>query len=172
MFKKTDSIISKIEVGLAFLSGLALAILMLLITIDVIGRSLRIISIPWTVEVSQYWLIAGTFLSAGWLYREHAHPRIGVIDEVKIEKLKLALKFLSTVLTVVACAFGLYFATEIIMVQFSRGTDVGTFIRIPRWIVLSPLFIGFLFLLYESIRGGFVAEESADEELEMGEQGI
>lgn len=132
-------------------SGLALGAILLIISIDVVGRWLRWLSIPWTVEFAQYWLIAATFLAAGWLYREHAHPRVSALDGIKRPIVHKTIVWISTLLTVAAAAFGLYFAIEIVSTQFERGTEVGVFVRVPRWIVLSPLVIGFGLLLYESI---------------------
>lgn len=151
MLRALDRYVAKLETFLALVSGLGLAALVVLITMDVLGRNLGVISLPWTVEFSQYWLIAGTFLSAGWIYREMAHPRISVIDELSDARLAFVLRMLATALTIGAALFGLIFMTEIVLAQMQRGISVGTYVRVPRWIVLSPIVIGFATLLYEAV---------------------
>lgn len=146
-----DQGVGKIEYVLTLVSGLALGVVLLSISVDVIGRSFRLLSLPWTVEFAQYWLIAGTFLSAGWLHREHVHPRVSALDGIKRPVIHRAVVITGSLLAVAACVFGLFFAIEIVSTQFARGAGVGVFVRLPRWIVLSPLPLGFAFLLYESI---------------------
>lgn len=162
--KKIDLVISRVELVLAFLSGLGLAVVMGLIAVDVFGRAVGWLSIAWTVEIAQYWLIAGTFLPAGWIYREMAHPRISLVEEVGNQMLRRIFKLVAIVLTIGACIFGLYFSIEIIQAQFERGTHVGTFIRVPRWIVLSPIAVGFAFLLYEAARASVLGEKKLIQE--------
>jgi len=161
MLRRFDSGIARLETFLALVSGLGLAVLAVLIMLDVIGRNLRVLSIPWSVEVSQYWLIASTFLSAGWIYREHAHPRISVVDELANLKLRAFFRITAVVLTVGAALFGLVFMIEIMVTQLERGTSVGTYIRVPRWIVISPVVVGFVFLLYEALREPFSGRQAA-----------
>ncbi len=148
--KRIDRAISRMEVFFAAVSGLGLAAIVLLITVDVVGRSLQMVSLPWTVEFSQYWLIAGTFLSAGWIYREGGLARISIIDEMK--RFRRGLMIIASVLTIGAALFGLVFMSEIVWVQLERATSVGTYVRVPRWLVLSPVVIGFALLVYEACR--------------------
>jgi TRAP-type C4-dicarboxylate transport system permease small subunit len=65
------------------LLGVAVALMLLalpaLITLDVAVRVLRIGSIKWSVDVSEYLLFFSTFLGAPWLMRLGLHVRVDVL---------------------------------------------------------------------------------------------
>ncbi|HEX6320919.1 MAG TPA: TRAP transporter small permease subunit, partial [Burkholderiales bacterium] len=56
--------------ALALAAAALLCALVVLILIDVAARYLRLFSIPWSFEATEYMLYAITFLGAPWVLRE------------------------------------------------------------------------------------------------------
>jgi TRAP-type C4-dicarboxylate transport system permease small subunit len=67
--------------ALAIVSAALLVLIMLLIVSDVCGRTLRLFSIPWGLEATEYMLYGLTFLGAPWLLREHGHIAVEILVE-------------------------------------------------------------------------------------------
>jgi TRAP-type C4-dicarboxylate transport system permease small subunit len=61
------------------LFALALGAVIFLICLDVALRNLRLGSLPWLIELTEYALYAGTFLSAPWVLRRGAHVRVDMV---------------------------------------------------------------------------------------------
>src|SRR4029450_7574418 len=63
----------------AVAAALLLGILALLVTSDVVARNLRLGTLPWILEVSEYGLPLATFLVAPWLLYRNEHVRLDVL---------------------------------------------------------------------------------------------
>jgi TRAP-type C4-dicarboxylate transport system permease small subunit len=61
------------------LFGLALGALIALMCVDIAIRNLRIGSLPWLIELTEYVLYAGAFLAAPWVLRQGAHVRVDAV---------------------------------------------------------------------------------------------
>jgi len=61
------------------LSGLAFAVLAVMISADIVLRNLGVLNFPWLLEVSEYVVYGATFLAAPWVLRQGAHVRVDVL---------------------------------------------------------------------------------------------
>lgn len=60
-------------------AGVAIGLMALFITIDVVIRNLGIGNFPWLLEVAEYTLYGTTFLAAPWALRLGAHVRVDLL---------------------------------------------------------------------------------------------
>jgi len=61
------------------LFALALGALIFLMCLDIAIRNLRIGSLPWLIELTEYAMYAGTFLAAPWVLRLGSHVRVDAL---------------------------------------------------------------------------------------------
>lgn len=61
------------------LFGLVLGVLISLMCADIALRNLRLGSLPFLLELTEYLLYAGTFLAAPWVLRQGAHVRVDAV---------------------------------------------------------------------------------------------
>jgi TRAP-type C4-dicarboxylate transport system permease small subunit len=59
--------------------ALALGALILLMCVDIAIRNLRIGTLPWLLELTEYAMYAGTFLAAPWVLRLGSHVRVDAV---------------------------------------------------------------------------------------------
>lgn len=61
------------------LFGLLLGAIIGLICLDVALRNLGLGSLPWLLELTEYLMYAGTFLTAPWVLRQGSHVRVDML---------------------------------------------------------------------------------------------
>lgn len=61
------------------IAGIAIGLMAVFITVDVVIRNLGIGNFPWILEVSEYTLYVTTFLAAPWGLRLGAHVRVDLV---------------------------------------------------------------------------------------------
>src|SRR5687768_5124749 len=59
--------------------ALALGALIFLMCLDIAIRNLRIGTLPWLIELTEYAMYAGTFLAAPWVLRLGSHVRVDAL---------------------------------------------------------------------------------------------
>jgi len=59
--------------------GLALGALIALMCADILIRNLRIGSMPWLLELTEYIMYSGAFLAAPWVLRQGNHVRVDAL---------------------------------------------------------------------------------------------
>ena len=59
--------------------ALALGALIVLMCLDIAIRNLRIGSLPWLIELTEYALYAGTYFAAPWVLRLGSHVRVDAL---------------------------------------------------------------------------------------------
>jgi len=61
------------------LFAIALGALIALMCVDIAIRNLRIGTLPWLIELTEYAMYAGTFLAAPWVLRLGSHVRVDAL---------------------------------------------------------------------------------------------
>jgi TRAP-type C4-dicarboxylate transport system permease small subunit len=122
----------------AVVAALLLGVLALLVTGDVVARNLRIGTLPWILEVSEYGLPLATFLVAPWLLYRNEHVRLDV---------------LLTALPVVFVVYGV----RAVASSAQQGSMVIKSVVFPEWWLYAPVPVCFAFLGVEFVRRFFGA---------------
>jgi len=61
------------------LFGLVLGALIALMCVDILIRNLRLGSLPWLLELTEYIMYSGAFLAAPWVLRQGNHVRVDAL---------------------------------------------------------------------------------------------
>jgi TRAP-type C4-dicarboxylate transport system permease small subunit len=135
--------------GAAF--GIAIAILILLMTADIAIRYFGWGSLPWLIEVVEYVLCGGSFLAAPWVLRQGAHVRVDLVLTALPPRIARRLEQL---LDVVGCAVSaaLFYYGCIALAQAWRTNAIlYKSWWTPEWIILLPVPVACLLLLVEFV---------------------
>jgi C4-dicarboxylate transporter, DctQ subunit len=141
--------LTRIENVLAVLSIAFLFAVVALITYDVLGRRVIGTSLPWIVEVSEYFLLFATFMNSAWVLREHGHIAVDFIDRFLSERGLKTLRISAYLLTFITTIYLLYFASRLGLDYYERQTLQGNFILVPQWIMYAPIPVGLTLFLIE-----------------------
>jgi C4-dicarboxylate transporter, DctQ subunit len=144
---RLKSILDKIVVGCAFLSGIILALLTLLISIDVIMRYVFNNPVENVSEATEHALLFITFLGAAWVQKKGKHVSIDLLQIHLQGRMKITVDIVTSLLGAITCILLTWFGLQATLLAFQRGTVFATNWGLPRWPILSVIPFG-SFLLF------------------------
>jgi TRAP-type C4-dicarboxylate transport system permease small subunit len=136
----------------AGLAALLLGALALLVTADVVGRNVRLGTIPWIVEVSEYGLPLATFLIAPWLLARSEHVRV---DALLTAIPPAAARVLDRITAILGLGVSLVFTVyglRAIESSARQGSLVIKAVVFPEWWLYAPVPVCFGLLAIEFAR--------------------
>lgn len=125
--------------ALAFAAAALLCALVVLILVDVGARYLRLFSIPWSFEVTEYMLYAITFLGAPWVLREQGHIAIELVVERLAPGPRQVVSRIANLLGASVCVVLMYFACRVAWRSYMSGTLVHKSFIFPEWWVYAGM---------------------------------
>lgn len=140
------------------ISAIALALMMIQITADVIGKNLFNHPLPGTIStVSQYYMIIVSFLPLALVERSNGHISVEVITEKLSMTVQQKLGFLATLLSAAVFAILTWRAFQEAITKYNIGTFIyEQGVKITTWpsYFLLPLGTGLmtLVLIYKAVR--------------------
>jgi TRAP-type C4-dicarboxylate transport system permease small subunit len=133
--------------ALAALAAALLCALVVLILVDIGARYLRLFSLAWGLEASEYMLYAITFLGAPWVLREEGHIAVELVVERLAPGARRIARRIADLLGAVVCAVLLYYACRVAWRSYASGTMVHKSFIFPEWWVYAGMPLVFLILL-------------------------
>ena len=146
---RLNDLFGKLTAALALVGSALLFAMMLMICADVGLRSLRVGSVPWANEVSEYILYAATFLSAPWLLRLGRHVRLDLVLRALPTKVGWLAEWLVDLVGAATCATLAFAGWRIMLASQANGNVVIKTIAFTEWWLLIPIPATFLLLTIE-----------------------
>lgn len=137
------------------LYGLALGALIALMCADILIRNLRVGSLPWLLELTEYIMYAGAFLAAPWVLRQGNHVRVDALLSAVPKRVAVRLEQLVDLVglgvSLVLLAYGGYavwdaFASN--MMQYKTWTVAEGLLLLPIPVAAALLSIEFVLRLF------------------------
>jgi TRAP-type C4-dicarboxylate transport system permease small subunit len=125
--------------ALALAAAVLLCGLVVLILVDVGARYLRLFSIPWSFEATEYMLYAITFLGAPWVLREEGHIAIELVVERLAAGPRRVVRRIADVLGAGVCVVLFFFACRVAWRSYQSGTLVHKSFIFPEWWVYAGM---------------------------------
>jgi len=125
--------------GLALAAAALVVLLTLLILCDIAARYLRLFTLTWALEASEYMLYAITFLGAPWVLREEGHIAIELVVERLPPRLRAALRRLTDLFGAAVCALLFGYAWAVAWRSFDSGVMVRKSFEFPEWYAFVPM---------------------------------
>ncbi len=132
--------------GLAVLAAALLCVLVVLICADVLARSTRLFSMPWTLDLAEAGLYLMTFLGAPWVLREQGHIAIEVFVDYLPKAARRVADQLVNLAGIVVCAILVVFSFRQLARSFSSGNQIYETFIYPEWYQYSVPPVVFLIL--------------------------
>lgn len=148
--------LTAVENALAALSISYLVGIVLLIAWDVVGRRITGTSIPWIVEVAEFFLLFSAFMCSSWVLRERGHIVVDFIDAFLSEQGLRMLRMLAFILSFLTTLYLLWFTSRLGLDYLERGSFQGNFVHVPQWIVYAPVPVGLVLFMLELVRQFFL----------------
>jgi TRAP-type C4-dicarboxylate transport system permease small subunit len=135
--------------GAAF--GIAIGLLILLMTADIAIRYFGWGSLPWLIEVVEYILCGGSFLAAPWVLRQGAHVRVDILLTSLPARIT---RRVEQALDLVGCAVSaalFYYGCIAVAQAWRAGALIYKSWWTPEWLVLLPVPLACLLLFAEFV---------------------
>ncbi len=123
--------------ALGYAAGIAIAVLAIAITTDVVIRNCGIGNFPWLLEVSEYVLIVATFLAAPWVLRENAHVSVDLLLTGLPPAARRILNGISNLVGMAICAVLTWYALRVTRDGIERGDMIFKELVVPEWPFLA-----------------------------------
>jgi len=141
--------------------GLVAAVLFgamgLLVCADIAMRNLAGGTIAWSVEVTEYMLMAATFIAAPWLLYLGDHIRIDIALRALPERLRRALDVLTDLLGLTICALLAWQCLAVTQDAAAQGAMVFKVLVFAEWWLNLPMLFAAVLLSVEFARRLVVA---------------
>ena len=136
----------------AFLAGVLLVSVMIFVTVAVFLRYVLNRPIGWVVEICEYSLVCITFLVAAWVLRKEGHVRVDLILSLLRPRTQLLLNTITSGLSTIVCLILTFFAGKVTRELFRGDYFTPTILMIPKFIFISVITFGSLWLSIQFIR--------------------
>lgn len=128
---------------LCVLAGAALALIVVMVIINVIGRSTHLFSLNWVPAISEYLLQFATMLAAPWILHRKGHIFMTVAHDALPALLSKVLEKLVYLLCLTLCWGVAGLAALATAEQYTSGAIDMRSIDIPGWVLYASLIPGF-----------------------------
>jgi TRAP-type C4-dicarboxylate transport system permease small subunit len=155
-WNKAGAIFDGILNGLAFLSALLLAFIMLSICLEVIMRYFLNRPLVWVIEITEYSLLYITFLGTAWLLRREGHVTVDILLVRLNPKTRAALGLFSSIIGIVISLVLIWYGSEVAWDHYQRGVFKPTVLQFPTAPILAIIPTGSVILAMQFIRRGYV----------------
>ena len=125
--------------ALAVAAGALIVLLMALVVVDVGARSLRIFTLPWSLEATEYMLYAVTFLGAPWVLRERGHIAIELVVERLPARGRAVVGRIAEFAGAAVCAALFYYACRVLWQSYASGIMVQKSFSFPEWVAYAGI---------------------------------
>jgi TRAP-type C4-dicarboxylate transport system permease small subunit len=122
------------------LSGGLLVFTTFSVILDVLLRSLfKGISLPWTIEVSEYMLFGITFFGAAWCLKIEGHIRVDVVFNLMSKKMQMFVSLLNSILGALTCIVFSFYAGLATVESLQKGTQLFKVLKVPKYYFASVM---------------------------------
>ena len=135
--------------GAAF--GIAVGLLILIMTADIAMRFFGIGSLSWLIEVAEYVLCGGTFLAAPWVLRQGAHVRIDIVLTALPRRVSRRLEQFADLVGCGISGVLFYYGCVVVAQAWRANAILFKSWWTPEWIVLLPVPVACLLLFAEFV---------------------
>jgi C4-dicarboxylate transporter, DctQ subunit len=162
-----DRTLSIFEFLLLMFAAILFAVMILVVTYSVLGRTFFGLPGAFSVEISEYIMVYLTFLAAPWVLKEHGHVRIDLVVSAVGPRVRTAFRYITTFVAASACLILFWFSLNATISYYQRDVVFMKVLNTPEYLILAVIPLGSLFLFLR-----FTCQLLEVYVAEIGEEGI
>lgn len=152
ILKKLETLFDYCLNIMAIIAAIMLAMIIVLVSADALGRYFFNQPILWVTEISEYSLIFITFLGSAWLLKKDGHVKMEVVLNYFNKATQAILGIISSLIGVVTYTFFVWYGTLTTWRYFETGYFRPTVLEIPFAPIAAIIPIGSVFLVVQFLR--------------------
>lgn len=138
--------------GTGGVAALLFATMAVLVCVNVLLRNIGVLSIVWSVEISEYMLMISAFLAAPWLVYTNDHIRIDILMRGMPQKNQRGFVILDDFICLIICVVLAYRSIAGMVDSATQGGMVFKVLVFPDWWLGVPMAFSFVLLTIEFAR--------------------
>lgn len=146
---RLGKLLEYVETGMAVLAGLLLMFVTISMGISIALRALNLQVPLWSVQFNEYSLLWITFLGAAWLLRKGRHVSLDIVTRRLTKRDLGKFHMVHAIFGLVVCGLLTWYSGAITWDHFQRGVMDVRAVDVPKYMILSLVFLGFLLLTME-----------------------
>ncbi|MDR1741894.1 MAG: TRAP transporter small permease [Synergistaceae bacterium] len=147
--KKFRSCVERFNLAIGVLCGLAILAMGLILAYEVVCRYFFDAPTSWAQETSIYLFMWTMLAGSAYTLMQGKHVRIDLVFERLPRRVQLVLDALTSLAGVAFCAVVTWQAWDMIASAIRHTKVSATLLRVPMWIPLSSLLLGFGLLTFQ-----------------------
>ena len=133
------------------ISCLAIFLMAVGVSSDVILRNLKLANLPWVVEISEYVLYLATFLAAPWVMHKGGHTRVDLVIRLLPSRAGKLTQAIADGIALLICLFLLYYGARTALEALRLKSLIIKQLIVPEWWLFAIIPISGLLLTMEFI---------------------
>ena len=138
--------------GMAWIAGLLIAAMMVIITADVVLRNLGYQSLAHFFTFTEYALLIIPCLGAPWLAREKGHIYVEILLNSLPPRAKTAMTWLIGLFCIAVCLVIAWYGLQVTISDYLQAEKDVRSMDMPRWMVVFWIPLSFLMMATEFAR--------------------
>ena len=138
--------------GMAWLAGVLIAAMMVVITVDVVVRNLGYQSSAHFFSFTEYALLIVPCLGAPWLVREKGHVYVEIVFGYLQPRQRALLRVVIALLCIAVCLALAWYGAEVALRDYAGNEKDVRSLDMPRWMVVGFIPLSFAMMAIEFAR--------------------
>jgi len=144
-----------INIIMVVISAILLLGLTFIVGADITLRYLFNKPLGWVKEVSEYTLVGLGFLVAAWILKDDAHVKMDLVLNKVGQKAQTMMNIITSGISTIVLLITTWFTLRVIVDFYQTKLVAPTVLEPPKWVLLTPIFVGCLLLAIQFIRRTF-----------------
>jgi C4-dicarboxylate transporter DctQ subunit len=141
-----------INIIMVVISAILLLGLTFIVGADITLRYLFNKPLGWVKEVSEYILVGLGFLVAAWILKDDAHVKMDLVLNKVRPRAQTMMNIITSIISTIIVLIMTWFALRVIVDFYRTKLVAPSVLEPPKWILLTPIFVGCLLLAIQFIR--------------------
>ena len=146
--------------AMVVISAIMLIGLTFIVGADITLRYLFNKPLGWVKEVSEYTLVGLGFLVAAWILKDDAHVKMDLVLNKVGSRTQTMMNIITSGISTIVVLITTWFTLRVIVDFYRTKLVAPTVLEPPKWILLTPIFVGCFLLAIQFIRRtyGFIGK--------------
>ena len=157
---KLGRLFDYINIIMVVVSAILLLGLTFIVGADITLRYLFNRPLGWVKEVSEYILVGLGFLVAAWILKDDGHVKMDLVLNKVGSRVQTMMNIITSIISTIIVFIMTWFALRVIVDFYRTKLVAPSVLEPPKWILLTPIFVGCLLLAIQFIRRtyGFIGK--------------
>jgi TRAP-type C4-dicarboxylate transport system permease small subunit len=159
-FARLGRLFDYLNSAMVVISAIMLIGLTFIVGADITLRYLFNKPLGWVKEVSEYTLVGLGFLVAAWILKDDAHVKMDLVLNKVGSRTQTMMNIITSGISTIVVLITTWFTLRVIVDFYRTKLVAPTVLEPPKWILLTPIFVGCFLLAIQFIRRtyGFIGK--------------